>query len=249
MVKGLPEAFNVHGLSDAFLAEKPLFAEIAEEFATFLGDSPLVIHNASFDLGFINAEFGRLGYPQVTTDRAIDTVHLARKKFPGSPANLDALCRRFQVDISDDPNFEVQAHSMTHPYRRSSNLVTWVRGDTPGKNGKDAIYELVESKAMLERNLGVPIDYFAWPGGWYNSDLIDMAKRVGYRALFTAEGAGNRPGRDVYRMHRFVVDGACPLRVFKLIVLKHQHVPCPPISPPRPSEAVQTAQREEVLPE
>jgi len=96
-----PEAFNVHGLSDAFLAEKPLFAEIAEEFATFLGDSPLVIHNASFDLGFINAEFVRLGYPQVTTDRAIDTVHLARKKFPGSPANLDALCRRFQVDISD----------------------------------------------------------------------------------------------------------------------------------------------------
>jgi DNA polymerase-3 subunit epsilon len=95
------EAFNVHGLSDAFLAEKPLFAEIAEEFATFLGDSPLVIHNASFDLGFINAEFGRLGYPQVTTDRAIDTVHLARKKFPGSPASLDALCRRFQVDISD----------------------------------------------------------------------------------------------------------------------------------------------------
>ena len=96
-----PEAFNVHGLSDAFLADKPLFAEIAEEFATFLGDSPLVIHNASFDLGFINSEFGRLGYPQVTTDRAIDTVHLARKKFPGSPANLDALCRRFQVDISD----------------------------------------------------------------------------------------------------------------------------------------------------
>jgi len=96
-----PEAFNVHGLSDSFLADKPLFAKIAEEFATFLGDSPLVIHNASFDLGFINAEFGRLEYPQVTTDRAIDTVHLARKKFPGSPANLDALCRRFQVDISD----------------------------------------------------------------------------------------------------------------------------------------------------
>jgi len=96
-----PEALNVHGLSDAFLADKPLFAEIAEEFLAFLGDSPLVIHNASFDLGFINAECGRLGYPQVTTDRAIDTVQLARKRFPGSPANLDALCRRFQVDISD----------------------------------------------------------------------------------------------------------------------------------------------------
>jgi DNA polymerase-3 subunit epsilon len=96
-----PEAFNVHGLSDAFLADKPLFAAIAEEFRTFLGDSPLVIHNASFDLGFINAEFERLGYPPLATDRAIDTVQLARRKFPGSPANLDALCRRFQVDISD----------------------------------------------------------------------------------------------------------------------------------------------------
>jgi DNA polymerase-3 subunit epsilon len=95
------EAFNVHGLSDTFLADKPLFADIAEEFQTFLGDSLLVIHNASFDLGFINAEFERLGYPPVATDRAIDTVQLARRKFPGSPANLDALCRRFQVDISD----------------------------------------------------------------------------------------------------------------------------------------------------
>jgi DNA polymerase III subunit epsilon len=96
-----PEAFNVHGLSDAFLADKPLFAAIAEEFRTFLGDSPLVIHNASFDLGFINAEFERLGYPPLAADRAIDTVQLARRKFPGSPANLDALCRRFQVNISD----------------------------------------------------------------------------------------------------------------------------------------------------
>jgi len=95
------EAYNVHGLSDAFLAEKPSFADIAEEFSVFLGDSPLIIHNASFDLGFINAEFARLGYPPVTADRAIDTVHMARRKFPGSPANLDALCRRFQVDISD----------------------------------------------------------------------------------------------------------------------------------------------------
>ena len=96
-----PEAFNVHGLSDKFLADKPLFADIAEAFRTFLGDSPLVIHNANFDLGFINAEFGRLDFPSIPTNRAIDTVHLARRKFPGSPANLDALCRRFQIDISD----------------------------------------------------------------------------------------------------------------------------------------------------
>ena len=152
-------------------------------------------------------------------------------------------------EISDHPNFEVQAHSMTHPYVRSDNLVTWVRGDTPGRNGKDAIYELVESKALLERELGVPIDFFAWPGGWYNSDLIEMAKRAGYRALFTAEGGGNRPGNDVYRMRRFMVDGACPLRIFKRTVLEHRHFPCPPAGSADREAVVQAAHSHEVLPE
>jgi DNA polymerase-3 subunit epsilon len=96
-----PEAFAVHGLSDEFLADKPAFADIADAFLAFLGDSPLIIHNAGFDLGFINAELERLKHPAVAADRAIDTVLLARRKFPGSPANLDALCRRFQVDLSD----------------------------------------------------------------------------------------------------------------------------------------------------
>lgn len=95
------EAFQVHGLSEEFLSDKPVFSEIADEFSAFLGDSPLVIHNASFDMGFINAELKGVDKPQVDTARAIDTVLMARKKYPGSPANLDALCRRFQVDISD----------------------------------------------------------------------------------------------------------------------------------------------------
>ena len=151
--------------------------------------------------------------------------------------------------ISEDQNFEVQAHSMTHPYFRSDNLVTWVRGDTPGKSRQDAFFELVESKSILERKLGVPVDFFAWPGGWYNDDLIDMAKRVGYRALFTAEGGGNRPGNDVYRMRRFVVDGACPLGVFKRTVIEHRYVPCPPMTVPEQETALQTAQRDAVRPE
>ncbi len=95
------EAFEVHGLSDDFLADKPVFSEIADAFTAFLADSPLVIHNATFDMGFINAELNGLGRPPIDTARAIDTVHMARKKFPGAPANLDALCRRFQIDISD----------------------------------------------------------------------------------------------------------------------------------------------------
>ena len=95
------EAFNVHGLSSEFLAGHPVFAAVADEFIAFIGSDPLVIHNASFDIGFINAEFKRLGHASIPMDRAIDTVIMARKKFPGAQANLDALCRRFQIDLSD----------------------------------------------------------------------------------------------------------------------------------------------------
>lgn len=94
------EAFAVHGLSDAHLKDQPRFAAVASAFLTFLGDSLLVIHNAAFDLGFINAELGRLGLTALPAERAIDTVLLARKAYPGLPANLDALCRRFQIDTS-----------------------------------------------------------------------------------------------------------------------------------------------------
>ncbi|MBE88148.1 MAG: DNA polymerase III subunit epsilon [Rhodospirillaceae bacterium] len=92
------EAFRIHGLSEAFLEDYPTFAQAADEFCAFIGDAPLVIHNAAFDMGFINAELVRLGRPAMHISRAIDTVQLARKKFPGAPVSLDALCRRFGVD-------------------------------------------------------------------------------------------------------------------------------------------------------
>ncbi len=96
-----PEAFAVHGISDEFLRDKPRFAQIAESFVTFIGvDARLVIHNASFDMKFLNAELGRAGHPPIAGDRALDTLALARRRFPGSPASLDALCRRFGVDNS-----------------------------------------------------------------------------------------------------------------------------------------------------
>ncbi|MEP4378079.1 MAG: DNA polymerase III subunit epsilon [Alphaproteobacteria bacterium] len=94
------EAFNVHGLSEEFLAEKPVFAEVVGEFLEFIGDAKLVIHNAGFDMKFLNAELKRLGFPILPMDRSIDTVALARRTFPGAQASLDALCRRFEIDLS-----------------------------------------------------------------------------------------------------------------------------------------------------
>ncbi len=95
-----PEAERVHGLSSAFLADKPKFADIVADFIEFIGDSPLVIHNAGFDMNFINHHLAAHGHPMIGMERAIDTVTMARKKYPGSPANLDALCRRFNIDLS-----------------------------------------------------------------------------------------------------------------------------------------------------
>jgi DNA polymerase-3 subunit epsilon len=95
------EAFKVHGLSDEFLKDKPLFAAVAQDFCDFIGEDPLVIHNAQFDLSFLNAELARLsGFPHIAMERAIDTVRLARQKFPGAQASLDALCKRFNIDNS-----------------------------------------------------------------------------------------------------------------------------------------------------
>lgn len=94
------EAFRVHGLSAEFLRDKPLFSAIADEFFEFIGDAPLVIHNAAFDIGFLDAELKRLGRETIGLARGIDTVRIARAKFPGAQVSLDALCRRFNIDNS-----------------------------------------------------------------------------------------------------------------------------------------------------
>ncbi len=94
------EAVAVHGLSAQFLADKPRFAEVAADFVAFLGEARLVIHNASFDMKFLNAEFGWAGLPGLAWARAVDTLEVARRRFPGSNHTLDALCRRFGIDNS-----------------------------------------------------------------------------------------------------------------------------------------------------
>jgi len=94
------EAFAVHGLSTEFLADKPFFQEVVEDFLAFIGDSPLVIHNAAFDISFINAELDRLSLPSIARERLVDTLLLARRKHPGVSNRLDDLCSRYAIDNS-----------------------------------------------------------------------------------------------------------------------------------------------------
>ena len=93
-----PGAQEIHGLTNEFLKQHPAFGDISTEFMNFLSDSTLIIHNAPFDLAFINMELSRLGVAPISSERVIDTLVLARKKFPGAQANLDALCRRFAIE-------------------------------------------------------------------------------------------------------------------------------------------------------
>jgi DNA polymerase-3 subunit epsilon len=95
-----PEASRVHGMTLADLEGKPKFAEVAADILAFIADDPLVAHNAPFDFGFLDAEFARIGRPKLDRARMIDTLVLAKQRFPGMPNSLDALCRRFEIDLS-----------------------------------------------------------------------------------------------------------------------------------------------------
>jgi DNA polymerase-3 subunit epsilon len=94
------EAEAVHGLSERFLSDKPLFADMVEDLLMFIGEAPMIAHNAAFDVGFINHELGQCGRPSVCMSRMVDTLSIARQKFPGAKHSLDALCTRFGVDRS-----------------------------------------------------------------------------------------------------------------------------------------------------
>ena len=96
-----PEAIAVHGITNEFLKDKPVFSQVYTDLLDFIGTAKLVIHNAEFDMKFLNAELRGVGHPALKWDRVVDTVTMARKKYPGSPANLDALCRRFGIDNSE----------------------------------------------------------------------------------------------------------------------------------------------------
>ena len=113
-----PAAFDVHGISDDFLRDKPLFEEVVDGFAEFFDGAVLIAHNATFDVRFLNAELARLGRAPIEMHRVIDTLAMARRKFPMAPATLDALCSRFSIDTSrrDKHGALVDSHLLAEVY-------------------------------------------------------------------------------------------------------------------------------------
>ncbi|MEL6486257.1 MAG: DNA polymerase III subunit epsilon [Pseudomonadota bacterium] len=139
------EAEAVHGLSSSFLSTKPLFAENVDELLAFLGDAPLIAHNAGFDFGFLNCELERIGRTAVSLDRMIDTVALARKKHPGAKSSLDALCTRYGIDRS---------HRVKHGALLDAELLAQVYVELTG--GRQIGLELAaEPVKPVQTNIGL----------------------------------------------------------------------------------------------
>jgi DNA polymerase-3 subunit epsilon len=135
--RDIPEdAVTVHGLTAAFLADKPRFGDVVAELLAFIDGAPLVIHNAEFDMRFLNAELAKLEQPELASSQAVDTLMLARRKFPGSPNSLDALCKRFNVDNS--------ARSL-HGALLDAELLAEVYLELIG--GRQAGFDLVQAEA------------------------------------------------------------------------------------------------------
>ncbi|HEV7319680.1 MAG TPA: DNA polymerase III subunit epsilon [Ensifer sp.] len=131
-----PDALAIHGITDDFLKDKPPFADVVEEILEFFGDARWVAHNATFDMGFVNAELARLGMPPIAVDRVTDTLSLARRKHPMGPNSLDALCRRYGIDNS---------HRAKHGALLDSELLAEVYIEMIG--GRQAALGLVSSKS------------------------------------------------------------------------------------------------------
>ncbi|MBW4593756.1 MAG: polysaccharide deacetylase family protein [Brasilonema angustatum HA4187-MV1] len=155
--------------------------------------------------------------------------------FPGSGIQDpygDYLSWREVRKIANVPGFEIGAHSMTHPDDPRSNLVTWVDGKTKGRSALNAEYEIRQSKKVLETKLHRSIKYFAWPHGWYNNKLLQMAKAAHYEAVLTASDGANRQGDDVFHSKRIFVDGACSLEDFKETLHSYKYRICQTHEPP-----------------
>jgi DNA polymerase-3 subunit epsilon len=145
------EAFNIHGISSEFLKDKPLFSSIATKFIEFIEGASLIIHNAAFDLKFINYELKKIGLSPISNEKIIDTLLIARKKFPGSPASLDALCKKFNIDLSSRDK---------HGALLDSELLSDVYIELTGGNQSKMVFiekeEIIETEFLITKTINYP---------------------------------------------------------------------------------------------
>ncbi len=119
------------------------------------------------------------------------------------------------LTLAQNTHIDIHSHTMTHPWKKGETLIDWVEGPVPGKGIKHATWELTESRKRLEEKLGRPVRYLAWPSGLYNDVLIHLAEQAGYQALLTIDEGINRPGNDLMRIHRTMINGTCDIEAFK----------------------------------
>jgi DNA polymerase-3 subunit epsilon len=168
------EAQQVHGLSDTFLADKPLFEDRVEDLLDFLGDSPLVAHNASFDFGFLNAELGTCGRLHIPLTRMIDTLALSRTRHPGAKHSLDALCSRFGIDRS---------HRVMHGALLDAQLLAQVYVELTG--GRQIGLSLVSdmpAKSVIVDNNAAPMRAVARPARVHEASPDELARHRAFIA-------------------------------------------------------------------
>jgi len=128
--------------------------------------------------------------------------------------------------LAANPRFEIYSHTVSHPWDPRNNLVTWVQGANKEEGRRDALYELSESRRVLEQRLGRPVPFLAWPSGWFDDTLVGLAQQAGYSALLTTESGINHRGDDVLRIKRTFVDGACDLLTFRRTVTTGRYAGC-----------------------
>jgi len=169
------EAEQVHGLSDRFLSDKPNFHERCEELLEFIGDSPLVAHNAAFDFGFINHELGSCGRPPVCTSRMVCTLTLARQKFPGAKHSLDALCARFGVDRSQ---------RIKHGALLDAQLLAQVYVELTGGRqiGLTLVAELIGNESVPGESAAAPATILVRPPRPHEPSEQELARHAAFLA-------------------------------------------------------------------
>jgi DNA polymerase III subunit epsilon len=169
------DAEAVHGLSDRFLSDKPGFHERCEELLDFIGDSPLVAHNAGFDFGFINHELGACGRPLVCTSRMVDTLAIARQKFPGAKHSLDALCARFGVDRSQ---------RIRHGALLDAQLLAQVYVELTGGRqiGLTLVAELIAESGVAPESVSGPGAIVVRPARPHDASEQELARHAAFLA-------------------------------------------------------------------